>query len=319
MSTWKYSIILGFLDQLKDRFGLYGETRNLDEKFELASKIEGLEGLELVYPFEFKDVQKTRQLLDQYNLQCSAVNVNIKTEGKFHHGALTSRDPGIRNEAVEYIKSGMNIAAEIGANMITMCPLADGYDYPFETDYIKTWRCFIDGIGEAASHRPDVKLSLEYKQSEPRHKVIIPNAGTTLAALQQINLPNVGATVDMGHALLAGESTSQAVSLLAQASKLFIIHVNDNYRNWDWDMIPGSINPWDLVEMMFFLGEIDYRGWLTSDVAPFRTDPIKTFSATYHSLLWSENLVDRIGRDRLRGIIQNGDSIDALLELQKFV
>lgn len=316
MTNWSYSIILGFLGRLNDRFSTYGPERDIAGKFELAAQVEGLRGLELVYPYDFVDLKVTRQLLTQYNLEISTVNVNIKTDAKFHNGALTSRDPGLRKEAVYYMKRGMDIAAETGCNMITMCPLADGYDYSFEIDHKQAWRWFLDGVGEAASHRHEVKVSLEYKQSEPRHKVILPNAGTSLAACLQVDLPNVGVTMDMGHALLAGESTAQAASLLQQAGRLFLIHVNDNYRNWDWDMIPGSVNPWDMVELLLYLGEFGYKGWMTSDVAPFRTDPVKTCSATYRSLVWGEKIIERVGRQEMWKIIHQGDPIDALSVLQ---
>ncbi len=319
MPTWRYSVILGFLGKLNDRFASYGQQRDLAGKFNVAAQIEGIQGLELVYPFDFTDVALTQKLLDDHNLQCSAVNVNIKTEPKFHLGALTSKDVGIRREAVSYLKTAMDISAELGANMITCCPLSDGYDYAFETDYRKAWKWFIDGIGEAASHRDDVRVSLEYKQSEPRHKVIIPNAGTTLSACLQVGLPNVGVTMDMGHALYVGEGTAWAASLLAQAGKLFLVHVNDNYRNWDWDMIPGSINTWDMVELMFYLGELGYEGWMVSDVAPFRLDPIKTCSSTYRSLVWAEHIVEKVDRENLRRILSEGDPIDALDALQNVV
>lgn len=317
MSAWSFSVILGFLGKLNDRFSTYGQPRDLAAKFEIAAQIDGLKGLELVYPFDFADVNLTRQLLQKHNLTCSTVNVNIKAEPKFHLGALTSKDPGIRAEAVTYLKTAMDISADMGTHMITCCPLSDGYDYAFETDYSKAWRWFIDGVGQAAAYRSDVRVSLEYKQSEPRHKVIIPNSGTTLAACLQVGLPNVGATMDMGHALYAGEGTAQAACLLAQAGRLFLVHVNDNYRNWDWDMIPGSINTWDMVELMFYLGELDYHGWLTSDVAPFRLDPAKTFCATYNSLVWAEKVIDKIGRAELRKLLVSGDPIDALSLLQQ--
>jgi xylose isomerase len=319
MSTWKYSVILGFLGRLNDRFSSYGEDRSLAQKFEVASRIEGLQGLELVYPFEFADPNETKRLLAQYGLPLSTVNVNLKAEAKFHLGSLTNRDAGIRREAVTYLQRAADIAADFGCYMITMSPLADGYDYPFETDYQQAWRWLLDGIGQAASYRPEVRVSLEYKLSEPRHKVILPNAGTCLAACLQIGLPNVGVTMDMGHALYALESTAQAVSFLAQAGKLFLIHVNDNYRNWDWDMIPGSVNPWDLVEMMFYLNSMGYDGWLTTDVAPFRLDPVKAFSATYRSLVWAERVIEQIGRDELWRFIREGDPVDALLALQQTV
>lgn len=315
--NWKYSVILGFLGRLSDRFSNYGQQRDLPSKFDFALQIEGIQGLELVYPFDFSDVAETKKLLDKYGLECSTVNVNLKAEPKFHLGALTSKDGGIRREAVQYLKTSMDISAELGTNMITCCPLSDGYDYAFETDYLKAWKWFIDGVGEAASYREDVRVSLEYKQSEPRHKVIIPNAGTTLSVCLQVGLSNVGVTMDMGHALIAGEGTAWATGLLAQAGKLFLVHVNDNYRNWDWDMIPGSINVWDLVELMFYLDEIGYKGWMTSDVAPFRLDSVKSCSSTYRSLVWAERIIEKVGREELRRIICEGDPIDALDALQK--
>jgi len=319
MPTWKYSLILGFLGKLNDRFASYGEQREITGKFEVASKIEGVQGLELVYPFDFADLSVTKALLKQHNLACSTVNVNIKSEAKFHLGALTHKDAGIRQEAVSYLQQAMDVSADLGTHMITCCPLSDGYDYAFETDYPKAWKWFIDGVGKAASYRADVRVSLEYKQSEPRHKVIIPNSGTTLAACLQVGLPNVGVTMDMGHALYTGEGTAQAAGLLAQAGKLFLVHVNDNYRNWDWDMIPGSINVWDLVECIYYLRELGYTGWLTSDVAPFRLDAIKTCSATYRSLVWAEKVVEKIGRKKISDIISHGDPVDALDALQAAV
>jgi xylose isomerase len=316
MPTWKYSVILGFLGKLNDRFASYGEQREIAGKFDIASQIEGIQGLELVFPFDFAGLSVTKALLKEHHLVCSTVNVNIKSESKFHLGALTSKDPGIRREAVAYLKQAMDISADLGTNMITCCPLSDGYDYAFETNYPKAWKWFIEGVGEAAAYRPEIKVSLEYKQSEPRHKVIIPNSGTTLAACLQVGLPNVGVTMDMGHALYTGEGTAQAAGLLAQAGKLFLVHVNDNYRNWDWDMIPGSINAWDLVECVYYLRELGYTGWLTSDVAPFRLDAVKTCSATYRSVVWAEKMIEKIGPEKLREIVAQGDPIDALDALQ---
>jgi hypothetical protein len=71
-----------------------------------------------------------------------------------------------------------------------------------------------------------------------------------------------------------------------------------------------------MIELMLYLGQIDYRGWLTSDVAPFRLDPVKTFSATYRSLLWAEKVIEKAGREELCRIIREGDPIDALDLLQ---
>ena len=127
----------------------------------------------------------------------------------------------------------------------TMCllwPGQDGFDYPFQADYSRCWRLLIDGIGEVAAHRPDVRIAIEYKPKEPRAHLFVRNAGTLLHLLHEIGLANVGATIDLGHSLVAGENAAEAAVLLADAGKLFQVHVNDNYRDWDHDLMVGTIS-----------------------------------------------------------------------------
>jgi xylose isomerase len=164
----KFSVILSLLGKVGDRFAIYGEKQTLDELFDLASQVEGLDGVELVYPFEFQDVEAVKRLLQAHNLECSSVNVNVKAEPKFHRGSFTSVDPEVRAEAVRYLETGMDLANSLGSNLVTICPLADGHDYPFEVDYGQAWRWLREGIGEAASYRSDVRVSPEYKRSETR-------------------------------------------------------------------------------------------------------------------------------------------------------
>ena len=304
------------MGRLNDRFSSYGDARDLPARLELAAQVEGLNGLELVYPFEFVDTAETKRLLAQSRLQVSSVNVNLKAEGKFHLGALTHRDPGIRREGIQYMQRAMDLAADVGAHLITMCPLADGFDYPLQLDYSRAWKWFVDGVGQAAAYRKDVRVSIEYKISEPRNHVILPNVGAALAACSQIGMANVGVTIDLGHANIAHESPAQSIVMLAQAGRLFLVHVNDNYREWDWDMIPGSVNLWDLIETMFYLKHLNYDGWLVSDVAPFRLDPVKVCSQTYRNLVWAEQIVARVGMDRLWQLIRAGDPIDVMQAMQ---
>ena len=77
-------------------------------------------------------------------------------------------------------------------------------------------------------------------------------------------------------------------------------------------MIAGSVNMWDLIETMFYLKHLNYDGWLVSDVAPFRLDPVKVCSQTYRNVVWAEKMVDRVGMDRIWKIIREGDPMDAM-------
>lgn len=321
MNNIRYSVILGFMGQLQDRFSTYHEPRDLAGKIALAAKVEGSTAIEPVYPPDFQDMspETYKQLLDEYGLTISSVNVNIKLEPKFHQGALTSKDPGIRAEAVQYLKNGMDWAADLGVNLVTVCPLSDGHDYSFEIDYGQAWGWLIEGLAEAAEYRSEVNLSVEYKQSEPRARVIVPNAGVVLFLCEQIGLDNVGLTIDTGHALYALETPAQAISWATSVNRLFLIHINDNYRNWDWDLMPGTVNYWDWLETMLVLDEVGYDGWIVSDVFPARTDPVETLSACYRTMQYSERLLDKFGRDRLRELIRQRQVIQIYDEFQKMM
>lgn len=314
----KYSVILGFMGQITDRFSKYHQPRGLADKLALAATVEGAQAVEPIFPADFQDIDYAgfRQLLAQHNLKVSSINVNLKGEAKFHRGALTSTDPGIRAEAVRYMKMGMDWAAELGANLITVCPLADGHDYPFEIDYGQAWNWMVDCFSEAAEYRPDVKLSVEYKQSEPRARVIVPNAGIVLYLCQQIGLENVGMTLDTGHALYITETPAQMIRLAADANRLFLLHINDNYRNWDWDLIPGTVNYWDWLETLLVLDQTGYTGWLVSDVFPARTDPVETLASSYRAIQYAEKFLDKFGRDKLQKLISQRDVITTFDELQ---
>jgi len=307
------------MGQLKDRFSYYHQERSLEEKIALVSQVEGVTGVEMVYPNELSDVGLAKELLAKYNLRLSAVNVNIKGDPRWHQGALTARDKTTRDEAVQWMQQGMDIAAELGGNLVTMCPLADGHDYPFEVDYAYAWRRFIEGVRAAADYRPDVRLSLEYKASEPRARVIIGNVSKSLYACTEVDRPNVGVTLDVGHALYGGEDSAESVALLAQANKLFLVHGNDNYRNWDWDLIPGSVNFWDLIESTYYLHRVQYDGWVAFDVFPARLDPVATMRSSLRMYRLAERMLDQVGEDKLARSIDTETVIQTMALFQAYL
>jgi xylose isomerase len=110
----------------------------------------------------------------------------------------------------------------------------------------------------------------------------------------------------VGHALVAKETPAEALCLAAQAGRLFYVHFNDNGREWDWDMLPGSVNLWDLVEMVFYLDRLNWDGWLAYDVLTRNGDPVEMMSATIAIMDAAQELVDKLGRDRLQALVDEG-------------
>jgi xylose isomerase len=273
------SIISGFLGAVKNRYMSYQEDRPLEEKFRLASRIDHVSGFELCYPADFENFKELTDLLVQYKMGVSAVNYRSRRTGKWQRGSFSSALESECKEVVEDLWNAMDLAQKLGCNRISTCPLNEGHDYIFEMDYMKAYDAMERAIGDAASHNKNVRISIEYKLNDPRARCLLGGAGETLAFCQRIGLDNVGVTLDIGHAIQAGERPAQSAVMLARAGKLFYVHLNDNDKLWDWDMIPGAYNFWDFIEFFYYLDKIGYRDWMSYDVYPKEIDMVENFSA----------------------------------------
>jgi len=312
----RHAVMLGMLGRQADRFHQYQPDRELDELLEMAHEVQGADGIEIVYPSHFGgDTNRTVRKVKDSGLAVSAVNLNVKSQKKWQAGSFTAPDPALRAEAVADLKLTMDLAADLGANMVTCCPLIDGHNYSFQVDYPRQWEWLRDSVAEAAAYRDDVRLSLEYKPNESRNYCILADMGRTLHLCEQLRLPHVGVTMDMGHALVAGETPAEVLCLAQQAGRLFYVHFNDNGRDWDWDMLPASVNLWDTLEMLYWMERLDWQGWLAYDVITRDGEPIEQMSATIAIVKAAQKLLDKIGRGRLATFIEEGIPAHTFREL----
>jgi len=163
---------------------------------------------------------------------------------------------------------------------------AGNYDHAYET----AAECY----AEIADHDPSFPICIEYKISEPRVRSLLGNAGETAAFCQIVNRDNLGVTLDVGHALFANENASQSAALLAKAKRLFYVHLNDNDGRADWDLLPGAVHTWELVEFIYTLKKLGYDDWMTFDIVPKELDPVEFFAAAARLTRKYEALSGRI-------------------------
>ena len=52
MKTPRHSVITSFLSRTKDRFHEYNEDKTLEERLEMVAAMEGMTGVECIYPYE---------------------------------------------------------------------------------------------------------------------------------------------------------------------------------------------------------------------------------------------------------------------------
>jgi xylose isomerase len=306
----KYAVISSFLGKTKDRFHEYNTSLDLEEKFRLAAEIPGMQGLECVYPYEVNEATEVKSLMKKYNLGISAVNVNVKAEPEFRNGGLTSPDKAVRDKAVRFIKEAKDFALAIGADKVTCCPLGDGYEFNFQTDYSKNWTYLKETFAEAAAYCPQIPLFIEYKPSETRGTCFLNNASKTILLIQQIGLPNLGVTLDFGHSMYGGSNPAEDLTLLHDSGFPYYIHINDNDAKWDWDYFAGSKHIIAYAEFLYYLRKFKYSDYLTSDTSPTRYDIKKTFEANNRltaKLLTTLEKMEELGFD---DVFEKGDYMD---------
>jgi len=263
----KLSVISAFLGGVKNRYMQYQPNRTIYEIIDAAGRIEGIDGLELCYPMDFDDIPKLNNTLKENGLGVSAINVRSRRQDKWLRGAFSSANASERLEVVDEFRRAMDTALEVGTNRISTCPLNDGHDYVFEMNYFDAYQYASETFAAICEHNRDVKVCIEYKKNDPRTRCLFGSAGESLSFCQSVDAPNLGITLDIGHALLSGERPAQSVALLHRAGKLFYVHLNDNDRQWDWDMLPGAYHLAEFVEFIYYLKLAGYENdWFAYDV-----------------------------------------------------
>ncbi|UCG49868.1 MAG: sugar phosphate isomerase/epimerase [Phycisphaerales bacterium] len=315
----KQAIICPFFGRLRDRFCEYGENLDVVERLERIAKIPGVQGVEMVYPHELGDLDNVKAALGRLGLAVSAVNVNVKSHPEFVRGSITSPDPTVRANALEYLKRAKDAAVKLGAERVTCCPLSDGYDYPFHIHYADAWDGMVEVVAEAASYRPEITLHLEYKPFETRVHNLLASAAKTILLCRAAGGKGLGVTIDIGHSTFGGEPPAESLMQVAAAGLPFYVHTNDNNGKLDWDLIAGACNVWEFAEFLFYLKELDYDGWITADVAPFRQDAAEVFALNvrFTEQLWQ--WLDEIDRDVIRDCLRKHDFLTIRKMMEPYI
>ncbi|RLE90337.1 MAG: hypothetical protein DRJ49_00130 [Thermoprotei archaeon] len=311
MST-KFSVGIWALGPCAERFVPTGYRPEIPiaERFKMLSQIEDLRGVELHYPTEVPSIEEVEELSKKYNLAVVALPVHLFNKPKWKYGSLSAPDEKTRREAIELIKETMDVAKKFNS-IVIIWPGQDGFDYPFQVDYREHYKNFVEGLKECCEYRPEVKIALEYKMTEPRLRILAGTIGICLTIVEDVGYDNLGINIDVGHALLAYENMAQAITLAAMKGKLFHIHLNDCFRRTDDDLIVGSVHFWETLELFYWLKEVKYDGWYSLDLFPYREDPIEAVRQSIENIKFFMKLVEVIDRrkDELREVFRTYNAI----------
>lgn len=287
-----------------------------------ASKVKDLKGVEVVGTWNVneKNVGLIKELKSKYSLDIVCIVVDTFTQSKWKKGSFSSTNSAIRKEAISEVKKYMDISAKLDCPLLDVWLGQDGYDYSFQADFIKAWNYIIDGFKECADHRDDVKLGIEYKLKEPRAHCYIGTIGKAVTLVNKINKPNVGIIIDVGHSLYAYENMAETVAICKLFSdKLLHLHLNDNYRLWDDDMMVGSVHIQEYLELIYWLKKVNYKGWYSLDIFPYRENGIESVNESIEWLKSMIEVVNSIDDSEIERVINKGDAVESLSLLRKMM
>jgi xylose isomerase len=316
----KYAMILGNLGNTKDRFcDGYKNNPTTIEMLQQVGQIPYVTGIELVgtWDIDEKNAQEMKGHLQELGLLCVSIIPDLFADPIYWKGSYSAADPKVRRHAVDYTRKMCDIALELACPIINIWPGQDGYDYLLAADYDaqRQWMC--EAVAELAEAYPTLQFALEYKAKEPRTHSTLARMADTLLLCAETGQPNVGVTIDTGHAFVAGEVVGEAVVLAKRAgNKLFHMHFNDNHATWDDDMIVGTVHSVTYLETLYWLDRTGYTGWLSMDQYPYREDGA---GAIGESILWLHRFDEILAanREKIDELIQAEDAIQTSRFLRK--
>lgn len=303
----KQGVIMAFLGKTQDRFSDYQKPATSREKLAFVSKINGFDGVEMVFPYENSSPEETVKMMNEFNLNFAAINVNIKKETEWVPGALTRPDKGIRDRAVTLIKQAKDFAKAVRAPHVTCCPLSDGYDLLFQVNYSTAWRFMIETIGEASDYLPEIPLFIEPKYSETRVHCQLDTTAKALLLLKEVGNPNTGITLDIGHSLQSSENPAQSLVTIYESGFDAYIHTNDNDTKADWDLVGASRHFLHYVELMFWAIQYNYNKYFTTDASPRIFNAVDFFNRHSEITVGAYNLAKSLDNQEILKMMQNED------------
>ena len=280
---------------------------------ERASTVSGLTDLDLNFPDHAgKNLKNIVNSVKNNGLEINGFAMRYYTNSAFKLGAFTNPDKKVRQEAIDLTKKGIDAVRESGSNLLTVWLGHDGYDYGFQVDYKKLWQDEIDGIREVALHDKDCQISIEYKPNEPRAYSLLANLPLTLLAIKEIDLSNLGVTLDFAHILYADEQPAFAAAMVSLNSKILGLHLNDGYAKRDDGLMVGSVHQLATIELLYQVYKDGYQGTIYFDTFPDVSglDPVRECEGNIDTVKKMLKVVKKLsGDNNLTLAIQNQDAL----------
>jgi sugar phosphate isomerase/epimerase len=217
---------------------------------------------------DVRAARRVSELIQRLGLAVSNVNVNTnlalsRQDPEGFAPSLIDRSGAARQARIDYVARALRLSREMEARNAAVAlgraPRGEGRD------------ALIDRAAEsfrkvmAHAEKTGVRVGIEY---EPGH--FVENHAQLLDLLDRVGHPMLGANLDIGHAVCAGEDVPAVIRALR--GRIWNFHFEDIRGGVHDHLVPG-LGDVDFEPILRAILETGYVGHLTLELYPYKTSP----------------------------------------------
>jgi sugar phosphate isomerase/epimerase len=226
----------------------------------------GYDAIELVGEPDQHNTAAVRKLCSDHGISVSSIcSIFFGVERD-----LVAMDPVMRRKGIDYAKSVVDFAAEVGAPMINLAPSPVGKTSPVGSKEAE-WDNALKSLDEIATYAERARIRTCLEPWNRYETYFINRLDQAVALADAVGHANLGVMGDSFHMNI--EDLDIAGGFRAAGKKLFHVHFADSQR-----AAPGKGHI-DFRPIVKALIDIDYQGYIAFELLPAAADPFATLKS----------------------------------------
>jgi len=246
--------------------------------------VEVLADVPHAYPVGYgvHEAERLRERLGGLGLRCVAINGNTAMgyfdpapEALTFEPSLIAADEVHREDRLGIIRGVLALANRLGAPVVT---ITTGQN-PLSGEPASVLRQrLLEGLEHVcrAADLAGVDVAIE-----PEPGQFIETTAALRDLLDEVDHPRLGANLDVGHAVCAGDDPAESVRVLA--GRLKHLHLEDIQGRRHWHLIPG-LGEIDFGAIRRALDEVGYAGAAAVELYTYKDEPDRAAAEAFRAL-----------------------------------
>ncbi len=219
---------------------------------------DGYDGVEIVGEPSTMAVNSIAAALEDNGVVASSI-ISIFTPER----DIVSSKALVRRAAIDYVKSNIEFAGQLGADIVTFTPTACMKISP-EAAVEREWEWAREAAAELAAEAGGAGVKLVLEPWNRYETYLITRAEQAIRFIDEVDSPHLGYMADTFH--MSIEEPDIAAAIRAAGSRLSHVHLADSNR-----AAPGQGHT-DFVSIMQAIIDTGYQGWISYELLPAAGD-----------------------------------------------